>query len=401
MTDLDAARASGRWRDLRGSDWGAALRYSLLVYLCVRVALLALGVLAVSLLPLQHPVGVPGWPAQPQTPGWHNAVTGWERADALWFLRIASDGYRVEDGSPAFFPLFPLLVRAVGWLAGGRYLLGGFVVANVSLLVGLTVLYKLTAEAMGDLLARRTVLYLCVFPTAFFLFSPFSEPLFLALVVGSVYAARHERWLAAGLLGAGAAATRSVGIVLCAVLLVEAVQQLRQEPAPVRRRLAVLGACALPAAGLASYLVYWQVRGPSWDTPFHAQGGWERHPSAPWRTLQLAVERGSDVGEYPRGDLTLDLVLVGLALVLAVWVTVRSRPAYSVYVWLSLLFPLLLVFDGRPLMSVPRFLLPVFPLFWALARFSERWRAHDLVVTVSAAGLALLGAAAVAWLPIF
>ena len=36
---------------------------------------------------------------------------------------------------------------------------------------------------------------------------------------------------------------------------------------------------------------------------------------------------------------------------------------------------------SRPLMSVPRFLLPVFPLFWALARFGERWRAHDLVAT--------------------
>jgi hypothetical protein len=395
------------WRDRLGPDWLTALRYCLVVYLCVRLGLFALGLLTVSLVPMQPPVGVPGWPALPQTAGWHNAVTAWERADALWFLRIASDGYRLEDSSAAFFPLFPLLVRAVAWVTGGRYLLAGFVVSNVALIAGLTVLFKLTREEFGELFARRTVLYLCLFPTAFFLFAPFSEPLFLALAVGALYAARHRSWPAAGLLGAGAAATRSIGILLCAVLAVEALHQLLADrgsgrPWPVRRTAAVLGSCAVPALGTGLYLLYWQRRAGDWTIPFHAQGSWERHLASPWHTLWRGLRTGTaDIGGYPGGYWTLDLLLVGVALALAVWVARRTRPVYAAYAWLSLVFPLLFVFDGRPLMSDPRFLLPVFPLFWGLARFSERWRAHDLMVAVSAAGLALVGALAVSWLPIF
>ena len=385
-------------------DWARAAAYCLVVYLCVRVALFALGLLAVALLPSQVAVGVPGWPAPPQTPGWHNAITSGERADALWFLRIASSGYRLDDNSAAFFPLFPLLVRAVAWLTGGRFLLAGFVVSNLALLSGLTVLYKLTAEEFSDLLARRTVLYLCLFPTAYFLFAPFSESLFLALAVGSLYAARHHRWAAAGLLGAGAALTRSVGVLLCVVLAVEAVHQARGQL--VRGQLArtarALACCTLPAAGTLAYLAFWQYEGAGALTPFRAQGGWERTFSWPWNTLAHGLRSGTDgIGGYPGGYWTVDLLVVVLALALAVWVARRARPSFGAYAWLSLLFPLWLVFADRPLMSMPRFVLPVFPLFWALARFSERYRAHDLVVGLSAGGLALVGSLTIVSLPIF
>ena len=402
-----------RWRQRVGPDWARAVTYCLVVYLCVRIALLALGLLAVALLPAQTAVGVPGWPAPAQTPGWHNAITAGERADALWFLRIASSGYRLDDHSAAFLPLFPMLVRSVAWFTGGRYLLAGFVVSNLALLSGLVVLYKLTAEEFSDLLARRTVLYLCLFPTAFFLFAPFSESLFLAFVVGSLYAARHQRWALAGLLGAGAALTRSVGLLLCVVLAVEALHQAhqadrRRSPGnsrdrwPLAHTAGVLACCALPALGTLSYLGFWAYEGAGWLTPLQAQGGWERTFTWPWNTLLHGLDTGTKwIGSYPGGYWTLDLLLVALALALAVWVARRARPSFGAYAWLSLLFPLWMVFADRPLMSMPRFLLPVFPLFWALARFSERYRAHDLVVGLSAGGLALVSSLVIISLPIF
>lgn len=387
--------------------WRRSLRQCLVVYACVRLALFLLGLLTVALIPAQQGVGVPGWPARIPSEGWHSAFTAWERADALWFLRIASTGYDQGDGSPAFFPMFPMLVHGVGVLTGGRWLLAGFLVSNAALLIALVVLHRLTDEAYGDRTANRTVLYLCLFPTAFFLFSPFSEPVFLAFAVGALYAARHRAWPLAGTLGAGAALTRSVGIALCAVLLVEAVHQhledRRAGQAPLARLLGRLAACAVPALGTAAYLGYWQLRAGDWQVPLDAQAaGWDRQPSFPLETLRKAAVVGTDyLGVYPGGYFTLDLLLVVLAFGAAAWLTVRARPLYAVYAWLSLVFPLLLVFEGRPLMSVPRFLLVVFPLFWALARFAERWRAHDLVVGISAAGLSLVGALAVSWLPIF
>ena len=396
-----------RVRRWLAGEWGAALRHCLLVYACVRGALFLLGLLTVALIPAQRSVSAPGWPAPVARPGWHNAVTAWERADALWFLKIASSGYTESDGSPAFFPMFPMLVHGVGVLTGGRWLLAGFLVSNLALLVGLVVLYRLTAETFDDRTARRTVLYLCLFPTAFFLFSPFSESVFLAFTVGCLYAARHRLWPLAGALGAGAALTRQVGIALCLVLVVEAVHQsLEDRRAGSLRRLTLLGrlvASAGPAIGTAGYLGYWQWRAGDWHVPFSAQSkGWDRDLSFPPQTLLRAAEKGTEnIGSYPEGYFTVDLLLVLVALAAAVWVLLRARPVFGTYVLVSLVFPLMFVFAGRPLMAVPRFLVVVFPLFWALARFSDRWRAHDLVVGLSAAGLSLLGALAVSWLPIF
>ncbi|MEA2499705.1 MAG: hypothetical protein QOH26_2110, partial [Actinomycetota bacterium] len=74
---------------------------------------------------------------------------------------------------------------------------------------------------------------------------------------------------------------------------------------------------------------------------------------------------------------------------------------YVVYTLAALLMPLSLIFEGRAFMSMPRFVLPLFPLFWALSRFAERFRAHDLVVAVSAAGLGVMTVLFVNWYFVF
>jgi hypothetical protein len=90
-----------------------------------------------------------------------------------------------------------------------------------------------------------------------------------------------------------------------------------------------------------------------------------------------------------------------VALAAAVWVGVRLPATYAVYTWLSLLIPLSFVFGGRPFMSVPRFIVTIFPLFWAFAAFADRWRTHDLVVAVSAGGLGVMTLLFVNWYYIF
>jgi hypothetical protein len=91
------------------------------------------------------------------------------------------------------------------------------------------------------------------------------------------------------------------------------------------------------------------------------------------------------------GWLTLDFVLVAAGLVLGVFVAIRTRPVYAVYTWASLLFFLATAWPGRPLMSDPRFLVPIFPLVWPLARIGRRPGWHEVVVAVSAASMAIVG----------
>ncbi len=385
--------------------WLRSLRCAVLVVVGVRLGLFLVGLLSAALLPAAPAVDVPGWPAPP-TGDWHVLFTAWERHDALWYLRIASEGYRTDDGSAAFFPLYPLLVRAVASVLGGAELLGAYVVTTLALVAGLTVLHRLTTRELDARRAGRTVLHLAVFPTGLFLFAPYTESLFLALSVGCLYAARQRAWLPAALLGALAAATRSTGLLLALPLAAEACLQLRESAGPLRLRLrraapGVLAAAVVPV-GTAAYLAWW-ARVDTWRRPLDVQGStWDREPSWPWETLLSGARVGTRfLGEYPGGYHTLDLVVVAVALAAAGWVTLRCRATYAVWCWASLLLPLALPFDGRPFLSLPRFVVVVFPLFWALTAAADRWRAHDAVVAASACGLGLLSVLYVNWYFVF
>jgi hypothetical protein len=383
----------------------ADLGYCFRVWLGARLALAALALVGVALLPSNPQVPVPGWAPPEQKTGWSNAATAWERWDALWFLHIASDGYDAEDGSPAFFPLYPLTIKAVAAIPGVGYLAAALIVSNLAFLGALVVVYGLSKSEWGEHVARRATLYVAIFPMAFFFFAPYSESLFLLLAASSLWSARSGRWALAGVTGALAAATRSIGLVLIVALAVEAIRQAvsRERASGWNLQLVwSLGWSASVGLGTALYLLFWEIEAGHWRLPMTSQGGWARDPSLPPETLVNGTKEAFRfIGTYSGGYHLADWVIVMVALAAAVWVAVRLPATYAVYTWLSLLIPLSFVFGGRPFMSVPRFIVTIFPLFWAFAAFSDRWKTHDLVVAVSAGGLGVMTLLFVNWYFIF
>lgn len=393
----DAGHDAERARIRRG------IRYCMWVFLGLRVGLSVVALAGVGLLPgIDNSVGPAGWPAMEVTPGWHNLVTAWERFDALWFLRIATAGYVDGDGSAVFFPLFPLLIRGLSPILGGHPLAAAFLVSHAAAFGSMVALYFLTAGEFDERTARRAVLYLALFPTSFFLLAPYSESLFLLLVLASLWAARRRWWWAAGLAGAGASATRNLGVLLVVPLAVEAVHQWR-ERRDLRALLLSLLWSAVAAAGAVAYLVYWQGSAGDFRAPIHQQQNWQRETSFPLATLvRGTVEAFRWVGQYPGGYHLLDWLIAVPAVLAAAWVVLRTRPVFGAYTVISLAAPLSYVFLPRPFMSLPRFLLVVFPILWPWAVLGLRRRGiHEAVVAVSAGLLALLTLLFVNWYYIF
>ena len=399
-----AEPASGAALSQLRTLWDGPVGFCLRVYVVFRLALFALALVVAGLLPHPNNVSVPGWEA-PVPAGWHTAVTGWETGDALWFLRIGSQGYAQDDGSGAFFPFYPLLIRVVGTLTGGHWLLAAYLVSNIALIVALVLLYRLTAREFSDSMARKAVLYLCAFPTGFFLFAPYSESLFLALAIGSLYAARTSRWGLAALLGLFAALTRSPGVLIAAPLAIEALLQARQARAGARLRLLAVGAVAAlaPVAGLVGYLGFWQLQIGDWRHPIDLQRtGWGKERAWPWETLWAGAKSAlTTPGVNPGAYFLMDAVVVAIVLLAGLWVLRRTRLTWSVYAWTAVAFPLFLMWPGRPLLSLPRIYLVLFPTVWALARLAERFKAHDAVLGVSVVTMGVLGAMFVSSNPFF
>jgi Gpi18-like mannosyltransferase len=374
-----------------------------LVY-CTTVLLIGrLGLTLVSFfarqLPGSTPAGVPGWPA-PKVQGAAEFVgTALERWDALWFLRIAADGYRLNDGSAAFWPGYPLATRALGTVFGGHTLGAALSLSAVFSIAALVLFYLLGTREFGEPVARRSVLYLAFFPTAFFLAAPYSESIFLCFSVAALLAARSKHWWVAALCAALASGTRPLGMVLAVPLALEALAEQRgRRRSMVAATASVMGPVAASLSGAAAYLVYWGLRSGNALQPFSSQAQWLRTASWPWETVSQATNFAWRFHAlWHRIDWLLTIPFIALAL----WSLTWMRASYATYVWGSLAIILSFVFPARPLMSVPRFLLVLFPLFWALARLTDRTSLHLAVALGLGAGQALIAAFFMAWYPMF
>jgi hypothetical protein len=383
-----------------------ALTYCAGIYLIVRVALFLLSAAAWGLAGDGGiSGGSPGWTGTAKHPvvhnGWVNMFTGWYKLDSTYFLAIARSGYEAHRTTAAFDPGYPILIRAASYLTFGNYLAAALLVSNIALLAALVVLYRLTEREFDVPTARRTILYLCLFPTAFFLFAAYSEAIFLLAVVGALALARSRHWAWASLAGIAATLTRSTGVFLVLALAVEAIHQTVEDrrsagtganwrdlvPGTVGR----LAASAVPLAGTVGYLLYWQLRFHDWAYPLSLEkSNWGRQFTLPWVSLWRGLNSAVFNGPLANNAWgTFDFVLVVVGLALGVWVAMRTRPVYAVFTWGAILLFLAESWSRRPLASDPRYLVVLFPLMWALARLGRDSRVNDAIIALSTASLAI------------
>ena len=328
-----------------------------------------------------------GFPLQGS--GW---VAPWEREDALWYEKIAVRGYGTE-GSTAFFPLLPLLLRAVTALVG-NVALAGVLVGSLAAVVALALLYRLVQAEHGATTAGRTVAYLALFPTAFFLYAAYTESLFLALVVGAFWAARQGRWPWVVALALLAGMTKVQGAVVGLPLAVEYCLRSGWRPWQsafvARRWAAFLTIAAAGAAGTAAFFAYltFGLRDPvSWFTRESLQ--WQQRTTWPGETLILALQK---VGA--QRQLTINVVDLAVLLGFTV-LTVgafRYRLSYGLFAATILVSSWFHVRADFLLVSVSRYVLVAFPCFLVLARWAAdrpRW-VHLLIILIWVSWLLIL-----------
>jgi Mannosyltransferase (PIG-V) len=349
------------------------------------------------------------------------------RWDSSWYLVIAHFGYRPDLGSltssrTAFFPLYPLGLHVITW-SGLPPVLAGVTLSLLALALALYGIHRLTMLELGDAdgsptcrpgeVARLAVFLTAFAPMAFFFSAVYSESLYLALSVGLFWCARQGRWAGVGVLGALAGATRSAGLVLALPALILYLYGPREDRPPdfrprrgrpryrLRRDSAWLG---LMPAGLALYVLYLALSGGDALMPFHAQEVWGRHFAGPflgvWDGIKAAFAGARQLlslqrhhryfpsaGGSPFIDAGHNLMLLAflVAAIPAVTGVLRKLPpAYGVYVIAALAMPLSYPVTPQPLMSLPRFLVVLFPLsMWLAAWLAAHPRAQRPALVAS------------------
>jgi|GEM_PF-127708 len=388
----------------RALPWAVPLLTSqpLSVWLGARIGLTLLAFLAGVMLPGLPPKGTANWydsPGGPVLNGFVDRIAGvWTRWDGQWYLKIATEDYRVDDGSAAFFPLYPWLVRVVGWLAAERYIWAGILISSLFFLASLVLLHRLVRLDFHHEDASRTIFYLAAFPMAFFFWAVYSESLFLFLAVGALLAARTQRWWWAAAAVSFAVWTRTTGLLLVLPLMWELWRAYRppmpKDPhamPPPRPHPLSAASLLLPLFSLLGLLAWASFQFGDPLASLKAQTFWNRRFSWPWETLVDAVREAVQMPFQfqPENQSWTYLAAFIFALVMGVLSIRWLRGSYSIYLWAGILFPLFSVTEHNPLLSFPRFLIVLFPAFIALALMGRNRYAHQIITWTSLLLLAL------------
>ena len=232
---------------------GPAWKRSFLIWVLCNVLLIGLGIAAQSIHGPVRPANFQGeWSPSPVDLGWRGALEGiWVRWDANYYIEIAKEGYTKEVLS-VFFPLYPLLGRAVGGLLGGDELAGLLLVSRLAFLPALVVLYKMAAEKFGDEVATFAILFTALYPMGVYWFAPYPLSLALLFSMLSLHWAMQRRWLPAALVGLAAGLTHGTTIPLTLGLFTAWLLQVRKEP----RAWLLLPAVGTPPLGMLLFFAY-------------------------------------------------------------------------------------------------------------------------------------------------
>jgi hypothetical protein len=346
--------------------WGLRRReWRILAMVCAIKAFLFLAAgQSYQVLQNQPIVGLRGW------------LEIWNRWDAVNYQKLAQFGYGATgELRPllVFYPLFPWLVRLVTFISRD-YLVSAFFVSTIASLVTAIVLLRLVELDFSKALAQRTVWFLFIFPTSYFLHIGYTESLFLMLALSSIYCARKQRWLLAGIFGALTCLTRANGLVLLPVLTVEAAHQYW-----ITRRWQWQWAwIAVAGLGFCGYLLLNRyVTGNAFafiglETQF-----FNKSLSAPWTGIDNALGSLTRAPAEAQmiGTQEMLFITIGLACTVISWF--KLRPAYSVWMTGNWLLFVCVSF----VLSVPRYTLTMFPIYILFSMLAAR-RVWLAVITV-------------------
>jgi hypothetical protein len=326
------------------------------IVICIKALLFLFAIQSYQVIQNQRVAGARGW------------LEIWNRWDALNYQKLAKFGYSATgELQPllVFYPLYPWTVRLFAFFTRD-YLVSAFMVSTIASLVTAIVLLRLIELDYAKDLAQRAVWFLFIFPTSYFLHIGYTESLFIMLALSSIFSARKQRWLLAGLFGAFTCLTRANGLVLLPVLMMEALHQYWT----TRRwqwQCLWIGVAGL---GFGGYLLLNKhVTGDAFAFTSLMQQFFYKSLSAPWTGIDNAI--GSLMQRQP-GEAEMigmqELVFIALGLACTVVSWIKLRPVYSVWMtgnWL-------LFVSVSFVLSVPRYTLTMFPIYILFSMLAAR-----------------------------
>lgn len=279
----------------------------------------------------------------------------WNQWDGPHYIDIAQNGYQVEGPSSlfiVFYPLYPILIKIVSFFIGD--FVSSMILISISFSFTASILlYELARLDYDKKTALLSVWFLNIFPTAFFLQASYTESLFLTMSLSTIYFYRKQKFLYSGIFGLLSSLTRINGILLLPLLLFESKISKKN----------ILALLLTPVG----FLIYLYVNYFYFNNPFYFNiplySHWHKRFDFPWSSIDNLL---TQVSYYPPYYLPEMLALV-VAFLATIYTFLKIRKSYGIYLFLNLI----LFTSTSFILSTPRYILILFPIYFILARMNK------------------------------
>lgn len=309
-----------------------------------------------------------------------NIYRMWNWWDGGFFNGIAATGYSEPGLGPhlvlvrsAFFPLFPALIRLLSNLLKGNIVLSQYLVANLSYLTWIILLYYFLKNYIyqkKQKIALNACILAIVFPYSLFFMAGYSESLFMVFVMLFFIMLYRKKYLLAALCIALASITRFVGVGLLIVLLVDVALANKR----VLQKIIYSISCAIISFSLVViYSVYLQIKFGKWNWFFIAEEGWGRKFTLNIFVRYFHMIKNNLIFTDHYSILFVNdlfnLFLLILALAISIYCLVHYRK--FLHFGLFILIMLAPAIFGGLLLSMARFTIVCFPVYFIIAELME------------------------------
>lgn len=325
------------------------------------------------------------------------------RYDSGWYLRVAEHGYGAPPGpgeksEHVFFPLYPLLVAGLSRALSIDAFAAGLAVSAAAAIAAALLFAAEGRRRLGEAGARQALLFLLLFPTSFFLLAMYAESLFLLLALAAFACVARGRFAAAALFGFLAGLTRAPAIALALPLAIAAGAAAAEPgtasgPHRSKRLLRAAAVGLAPVVGVAAWMlgIGWRFGEPG--LYFRLQRAWGRGVSPIEGLVQWAAalpERlaGGEARSHPA--FLIDYACALLFVLIALYQARRKRWGDASWTAGALLLPAATGISA----SVPRYLVVVYPAFYALAEIARGHRVGRAIWWIASGALLLASTAA-------
>lgn len=307
-----------------------------------------------------------------EEPGLFNSFKWiWNKWDAPHYLDIAKNWYQ-NDGDERFFivfyPLYPLLIKLLH-LVIGDYFVCGIIISNVFLILSCIYLYKIVILDFDEKIALNSIKYLLIFPYSFFLGIAYPESLFICLSIVTFYQMRKNKWFSACLFAFFATLSRPFGILLLIPLGIELLLLIKRERIKLREFFAKITFLLLiPLAQFIYLFINKLITGSYFTYLKYLEEHW--HCKLGFWADVLKVVFNYSVSAKPTDRICLwlpQLFFIFVAIVLIFYSFKKLRIPYTSYMFAYLL----LLTSHTWLLSAPRYIMGIFPIYVLLAIMSK------------------------------